>query len=125
MADATTQFFDDLAQRGNEPSLGRTRGSLRFDLADGSRSQHWLVKISNGDIDVSRGDARADCVIRSDQDVFETVLSGDLNAMVAYLRGLMVLEGDVSLLVRFQRLFPPSKGQAVASGKRSVSRQRS
>ena len=68
---------------------------------------------------------RADCVIRSDHGVFENVMSGDLNAMVAYLRGLMVLEGDVSLLVRFQRLFPPPKGQPVTSGTRSVSRQRS
>jgi putative sterol carrier protein len=125
MADATTQFFDDLANRGNEPSLGRTRGSLRFDLADGSRSEHWLVRISDGDIDVSRGEARADCVVRADLDVFESVLAGELNAMVAWLRGLMTGEGDVALMVRFQRLFPPSKAQPVAASSRSVSRQRS
>ena len=125
MTDATSQFFDDLAHRGNVPLLGRTTGTLRFDLLDGSRTEHWLLTVSNGDIDVSRGDARADCVVRADLDVFESVLAGELNAMVAWLRGLMTGEGDVALMVRFQRLFPPSKVQPVTSSARSVSRQRS
>lgn len=125
MTDATTQFFDDLASRGREPLLGGTRGSLRFDLADGSRSEHWYVRIKDGDIDVSRGDAKADCVIRTDREVFDSIVGGNLNAMVAYLRGLLAGEGDVALLVRFQRLFPPSKNQPSTSSTRSVGRQRS
>jgi len=125
MTDATSQFFDDLASRGHEPLLGRTRGSLRFDLADGARTEHWYVNINDGDIDVSRGDAKADCVIRTDQEVFESILGGNLNAMVGYLRGLVSGEGDVALLVRFQRLFPPPKSQPSTSPTRSVNRQRS
>jgi putative sterol carrier protein len=125
MTDATTRFFNDLASRGHEPLLGGTRGSLRFDLADGSRTEHWYVRINNGDLDVSRGDAKADCLIRTDREVFESIVDGRLNAMVAYLRGLLTGEGDLALLVRFQRLFPPPKSQPSTSSTRSVSRQRS
>jgi putative sterol carrier protein len=125
MTDATARFFEDLARRGHEPLLGRTNGSLRFDLTDGSRAEHWFVRIADGDIEVSRSDAKADCEIRANQEVFESILSGEMNAMVAYLRGLVVGEDDVSLLIRFQRLFPPPKGQPSTSSTRSVSRQRS
>jgi putative sterol carrier protein len=44
--------------------------------------------------------------------VFDRVASGEMNALVAFLRGALELEGDRWLLLPFQRLFPgpPRKG---------------
>ena len=35
MTDATTEFFQELAERGHEPALEKATGTLRFDLSDG------------------------------------------------------------------------------------------
>jgi putative sterol carrier protein len=105
--DATTRFFQDLAARGHEPALEKVTGTLRFDLTGGERTTRWLVTIRKGDVDVSRRNAKADCVVRGDRRLFDGIASGELNAMVAFLRGSLALEGNNRwLLLPFQRLFP-------------------
>jgi putative sterol carrier protein len=104
--DATTQFFQELAARGHEPALEKVTGTLRFDLTGGERVARWLVTIRKGDVDVSRRNAKADCVVRSDRRLFDSVASGEVNPMVAFLRGALEIEGDRWLLLPFQRLFP-------------------
>jgi predicted lipid carrier protein YhbT len=106
MADPTTNFFDELGRRGHEPLLENTSGTLRVDLRDGKRAERWLVTVEKGDIDVSRRNVRADCVVSADRALFDGVSSGRTNAMAALLRGAMTVQGDVRLLVSFQRLLP-------------------
>ena len=106
MADPTSEFFDELGRRGHEPLLKKTSGTLRFDLRDGKRTDRWLVDVKKGDVAVSRRNVRADCVVSADRALFDDVASGKTNAMAAMLRGAMGVEGDVQLLVPFQRLLP-------------------
>jgi len=111
--DATRSFFDDLAARGNEPLLQNDSGTLRFDLVEGRRVEHWYVSIDRGTITVSHEKEAADSVLRTDRSVFDRIASGRMNAMAAVLRGELVPEGDLSLLVLFQRLFPgPPRSRA-------------
>jgi putative sterol carrier protein len=107
MADVTADFFQALASGGPHPELENTKGTLRFDLRDtGKRTARWLVALENGRVTVSRGNARADCIVRADKAVFDRVASGEQNGMAAFLRGAIEVEGDESLLLPFQRLFP-------------------
>lgn len=107
MADATTEFFDGLAARRHEPALAKATGTVRIDLTDGRRrTGRWLVAIDKGDVEVSRGGGEADCVIRVEKGVFEGIVGGRVNAIAAVLRGAVQVEGDVRLLVLYQRLFP-------------------
>jgi len=106
MADGIAEFFAELAQRGHEPLLAKGNGTLRFDLADGKRTERWLVTVKKGDIAVSHRNVQADCVVRTDRAHFEAIARGELNAMAALLRGVADVEGSVELLVLFQRLFP-------------------
>ena len=108
--DATTQFFDELAERGHEPLLERATGTLRFDLAARRKTDHWLVSILKGDIAVSRESAPADCVVRMDEHLFDGIASGEENAMAALLRGAIGVEGDIELLMLFDRVFPGPPG---------------
>jgi putative sterol carrier protein len=125
LVDATAEFFDDLGRRGSVPVLGMTSGTVRFDLRAGRRTEHWLVELRRGTVAVSRANGPADCVIAADRKGFDEVASGRLNALAAALRGVLAIEGDPALLVRFQRLFPYAEVRPTTASARTVGRQRS
>jgi putative sterol carrier protein len=106
MTDATTEFFNQLGARRHEPLLGKTRGTLRFDLTNGDETARWLIAIEDGDVAVSRKNAKADCVVTTGKTLFDGIASGQANVMTAVLRGEIGIVGERQLLVRFQRLFP-------------------
>ena len=57
---------------------------------------------------------------------FDEVADGNVNALTAALRGMLGIEGDPAVLVRFQRLFPAGEPKREAgSSARTVGRQRS
>ena len=119
MAGPTTEFFEALEQRGHEPLLERTSGTVRADITDGDQSEHWLVSIAKGDLAVSSSDADADCVIQADRAVFDRIVNGEANAMALTLRGAITVQGNVDLLLLFQRLFPgppAQREQPIAAG---------
>jgi putative sterol carrier protein len=116
MSGATAAFFGELAERGHEPLLENTKGTLRVELADGKRVDRWFVEVDNGDVAVSRKNVRADCTVRAKKELFDGIAGGKLNAFAAVLRGALTIDGDVELLVRLQRLFPgPPARRARAS----------
>jgi putative sterol carrier protein len=106
MTSATTEFFDTLSKRGHESMLEKVKGTVRFDLTSGKRTERWFVAIDRGDIAVSHKNAAADLVVRGRRNVFDHVATGEVNAMAAILRGVMSVEGDPLVAVLFQRLFP-------------------
>jgi putative sterol carrier protein len=111
MADATTKFFEELGNRGHEPLVTKARGTVRFDLTDGRRTESWLVQLDRGDIKVTRNGEPGDCVFRTSRATFEGVAAGRLNASAARLRDEINVEGDLRLAVLFQRLLPaPARG---------------
>jgi putative sterol carrier protein len=119
----TEAFFGELAARTHEPLLKRASGTLRFDLGDRERVQHWHVTMREGGVTVSRRRAKADAVVRLDKRTFEAMVTGTLNATAAVLRGDLVSEGDLGMLLLFQRVFPAPRrsGATDPSGPRSSS----
>jgi hypothetical protein len=116
--DPTAEFFRNLAEHGHEPVLARTSGTLRFDVGDGHRTEHWYVTIDKGDVRVSHARSAADAVVRLDKPLSDAILSGRENATACLLRGAFMIEGDLSLLMQFQRLFPgpPARPDVPAAG---------
>ncbi len=110
MTDPTEQFFDDLGRRGHEPMLAKASGSLRFDLKGDAGTDHWLLTVERGDIQVSREAAAAECVLRADRAVFDRIVIGEINGMAAVLRGALRVDGKLELLTLLRRLFPGSRG---------------
>lgn len=105
-SDSIAEFFAELGRRGHEPLLEKARGSARFDVTHGRRTERWLVTIDKGDLRVSRRNAAADCILRADRSSFERAVAGKLNLMAAVLRGEVAVGGDPRLLVLLRRLFP-------------------
>jgi putative sterol carrier protein len=125
MPDPTEEFFARLSERGHVPMFESTTATVRVELANGDGGRHWLVAINQGDVKVSHGDEAADLTIRCDRAVFDELAAGRLNPMAAFLRGAIEGEGDPSVLVRFQRLFPAPTGQPRAASGRSAGKRRS
>jgi putative sterol carrier protein len=108
MSTATEQFFSSLADRGYEPLLHRANGTVRFDLGD---DEPWYLEVAKGKVKLSRRSEDASCLVRSDPATFDRVASGRTNALSAMLRNEVMFEGDPTLLVLLQKLFPwPTEG---------------
>jgi putative sterol carrier protein len=105
MTDSTKDFFQALGRRGHEPVLRNASGTIRFDLADGDRLETWYLSVKKGDIGVSRKSAEADVVVSCDKALFDGMRRGEVNAMAAALRGVLVARGDLGLLLSVARLF--------------------
>jgi putative sterol carrier protein len=119
-ADTAAGFFGRLAERRHEPLLKNVTGTMRFDLVDGGRTEHWYLDINKGETEISRKSAPADSIIRADKAFFDDLACGKENAMAAALRGALVLEGKLALLVSFQGLLPGPEGsdtKAAAGGR--------
>jgi putative sterol carrier protein len=123
--DPTAEFFAELATRQSEPLLGSTRATVRFDVVDGRNTDHWLLRIAGGALELTHGGGDADCVLSADKPAFDLLAGGRMNAMAAMLRGAIRLEGNPRLLVHIQRLFPAPVGMPEGAGDRAVGRRRS
>jgi putative sterol carrier protein len=101
--DVIPAFFKEIA--GPHPAVPKTiSGSLRFDLEDGNRSEHWRVTFTKGEISTARSNTVADCIARTDKATLEAIILGRVNAMAAILRGAIKVEGQVLLLALFRSL---------------------
>jgi putative sterol carrier protein len=106
VANAIPPFFEELRRAGHEPLLEKINGTLRFDLRSRQRTDHWLITIRRGDVTIAEQDGSADCVVQMDRALFARVADGTENAVAALLRGEIGVEGDIELLMLFDRLFP-------------------
>jgi putative sterol carrier protein len=106
MTDLTVEFFDDLAQRGHEPLLRNASGTMRFEIADGKKTETWFVMIDEGDLTVSRSGGAADSTLVASKAVFDRLAGGEASAVAEVLRGTLTIEGDWRLLVLFRRILP-------------------
>ena len=115
---AIDDFFAELERRGHEPMLRRVSATVRWDILDGDRTEHRLVRIDHGDLRGAVSDEPADCVIVAERTVCDDVVSGRTSALAALLRGAAAVDGEFELMVLAQRLFPrtpgASAGRAVA-----------
>ena len=121
MTNATAEFFDALSRRGHEPMLIRLKATLRWDIIDGDQTEHRLVRIDHGDIEVSVGAEPADCVITAERAVCDDVVIGRTSALAALLRGAVTIDGDPELMVLAQRLL--SREPAAAAGRNHVAEE--
>jgi ubiquinone biosynthesis protein UbiJ len=120
MPGAAEEFFAELGRR-HEPLLRNVTGTIRIDLHRPDRTDHRFIVIDHGDLAVSRRNRTADCRLRVDAALFDKIAAGDANALAALLRGALVVEGDLELLMRFQRVLPgrhtPRPAAVVAGGR--------
>jgi putative sterol carrier protein len=122
MTSASAAFFEDLRRTGHVPLLQRVKGTMRFDLDDDGGIEHWYVAVDKGDVKVSRKKTSADAVVNTDLKLLDDMVQGRVNATAAMLRGLVSVEGNLGLLMLFQRLFPGPPRSAAVTAERGEAR---
>jgi hypothetical protein len=120
-ADPTQAFFKALEARGHEPLLGNVTGTLRVEVVDGDTLEHWHIDVNKGSVRVTRKNTRAGAVVRIPRALCDQIASGRENAMAAMLRGELVPEGDLRLVMLFSRLFPGPPRRASKTAAKSAS----
>ncbi len=89
--DAIKQKADNAAALGN---------TLKFDFGD-----HKVLLDGRGDSNsVSTEDGDADCTVQIDMEDFESILSGDLNPISAFMSGKIKVRGDMGVAMKLQSL---------------------
>ena len=111
MADPTAEFFSSLEQRGPDLLPVKARGTIRFDLEgpDGG-VKHWFVSVNRGNVLVSHEYRQADCVVTTDQELFDRLAVGEVQVVAAYNRNDVTIQGNLPLLLMFRRAFPAPPG---------------
>jgi hypothetical protein len=111
----TADFFLSLPEHRDDPFLARMEGTLRFDVTDAEHVEHWYVVLDKGDVKVTHQRGKADAVVRMDRSLADAIFSGRENSTACLLRGTLHIEGELALMVQFQRLFPgPPESRDVA-----------
>jgi hypothetical protein len=99
--DPTEEFFEQLAHRGYEPRLVRFAGTIRFEVDRDRPAEHWLVRIDQGRIQVTREDGQADLTIKADRAALNRIFGtggGSRDIMAAYVRQAIMVEGNPRML---------------------------
>jgi hypothetical protein len=110
VTEATERFFESLPARAPDVLRGLADGTLQIDLNTGDRTEHWLVRMRPGVVQVSRARGPADAIWYSSADLFDRLVSGRAQGIAAVLRNESTFSGNVVLFLAFRRFFPDPPG---------------
>ncbi|MGW3887364.1 SCP2 sterol-binding domain-containing protein [Micromonospora chokoriensis] len=110
MTEAAERFFESLPARAPDVLVGLTDGTLQIDLGSGHQTEHWLVRMRPGSVQVSRERGPADAIWYSSAALFDRLISGEAQGVAAVLRNESTFSGNVVLFLAFRRFFPNPPG---------------
>lgn len=100
------EFFAQLAEHADPAEIAGINHSYLFVVTGAGR---WLVELSDGVVKVTEGfageDDEADATITVSHEVFERLVAGSQNPMMAFMTGKLKVSGDVSAALKLQKLF--------------------
>ncbi|MGK5743072.1 SCP2 sterol-binding domain-containing protein [Micromonospora sp. URMC 103] len=110
MTEAIERFFESLPARAPEVLRGLVSGALQIELFTGGHSEHWLVRMRPGSVEVGRHRGPADAIWYSSADLFDRLVTGRAQGVSAVLRNESTFSGNVVLFLAFRRFFPDPPG---------------
>ena len=96
------QFFDTLESRVDASKTAGLTNSYLFEI-EGAGT--WKVEVADGKVSVTEGAGDADVTIRTSQETFSALASGEQNPTTAYMTGKLKVEGDMGAALKLQKLF--------------------
>ncbi|MEU4570456.1 glycogen debranching N-terminal domain-containing protein [Micromonospora sp. NPDC023956] len=106
--DRIDRFFAGLAESAPGRLPPAPHGSIRFDVVDvDGEATVWFAHVRAGQVRVDRAGGRVDCVVEIRPEMFVRLLDGKDHVVAMLLRGVLSVEGDLSLLLTFRCLLPP------------------
>jgi len=96
------EFFDTLESRVDASKTAGMNNSFLFEI-DGAGT--WKVDVADGSVSVTEGAGDADVTIRTSEETFSAIASGEQNPTTAYMTGKLKVEGDMGAALKLQKLF--------------------
>jgi putative sterol carrier protein len=96
------EFFDTLESRVDPSKTAGMNNSYLFEV-EGAGT--WKVDVADGKVTVSEGPGDADVTIRTSEDTFRAIASGEQNPTTAYMTGKIKVEGEMAAAMKLQKLF--------------------
>ncbi|WP_343444840.1 SCP2 sterol-binding domain-containing protein [Micromonospora schwarzwaldensis] len=111
MSEAIERFFASLPARAPVVLRSPIGGTLRIDLTDGNRTEHWYVTLAPGSARVRREEDRPpDAVLTVGTQLFEELVTGREAGLAAVLRNEATFGGHVVLFLALRRFLPDPPG---------------
>ena len=95
------EFFESLPSRVNGKRAEGIDASYVFAI-DGAGT--WTVKVADGKVAVTEGDAGGDCTISASEATFEKIVEGRQNPLTAYMTGKIKVSGDLSAATKLKEV---------------------
>jgi putative sterol carrier protein len=95
------EFFESLSSRAKGKRAEGIDASYVFEI-DGAGT--WTVKVEDGEVAVSEGDAGGDCTIATSEATFEKIVEGRQNPVTAYMTGKIKIRGDIGAAMKLKEV---------------------
>src|SRR4026208_1770801 len=96
------EFFATLESRVDASKTAGLNNSYLFEN-DGAGT--WKADGADGKVSVTEGAGDADVTIRTSQETFSALASGEQNPTTAYMTGKLKVEVDMGAALKLQKLF--------------------
>ncbi|MDO3700084.1 SCP2 sterol-binding domain-containing protein [Micromonospora sp. C28SCA-DRY-2] len=81
-------------------------GTVRLDMREEGRTEHWYLTIGDQRVQVSRSTDDAELVVRADREIFDQLARGEIHPAEALMRNEVTVQGDIRLFMLLRRIFP-------------------
>lgn len=105
--------MDALKTGSVDPRFAKFSGSYLFDVEGVGI---WKVIFDQGKKTVLDGGDAAECIVRSDAELFMKVAKGEQNLLTAFMQGRLVIEGDMALAQKLNSIMPAQTKGAASQG---------
>ena len=96
------EFFETLESRVDASKTAGMNNSYVFEI-EGAGT--WQVDVADGAVKVTEGGTDGDATIRTSEETFKAIASGEQNPTTAYMTGRLKIEGDMGAAMKLQKLF--------------------
>jgi putative sterol carrier protein len=96
------EFFETLETRVDPSKTAGMNNSYVFDIESAGT---WQVDVTDGTVKVTEGGTEGDVTIRTSEETFKAIASGEQNPTTAYMTGKLKIEGDMGAAMKLQKLF--------------------
>jgi putative sterol carrier protein len=96
------EFFETLESRVDQSQTAGLTSSYLFEIEGAGV---WKVDVVDGKVSVSEGGGDADVTIKTSEETFRAIASGEQNPTTAFMTGKLKIDGDMGAALKLQKLF--------------------
>jgi putative sterol carrier protein len=120
MARSAGEFLKQLSGGPHHELPEFATGTVRLDVCEGGRTEHWYLVLHKQRVDVLRSAQDADLVLQGDREAFDRLATGQRRLVESLMRNELNVQGNLQLALALRRILP---GPSDARHPRHVAQQ--